>query len=277
MLTTTLDGLWALQVLSGYEVLAPELGLRPYLPSAESKSDAMSHAVARDLAEAGVIDADGIVDDVALQWLSVLSGREVGLLIRIQIPTTTDIERILLARRSTCWVALRRYRSMVQVYGLGTAATESSAGELIKSLIDQVCGDSQPAQLRPATLDVAELLAVVQCPESLRNELIRQGLDRAQLRTVTSAADSQTSAHACVVAVQSRFPGETAGSLVAPVGFSIIDTPQGRLVSEGVEKDGKHWMIVSPGSSNSIASAVRAVMRRLPAGEAWHESRKVLS
>ena len=36
MLTTTLDGLWVLQVLSGIEVLAPELGLRPILPSLET-------------------------------------------------------------------------------------------------------------------------------------------------------------------------------------------------------------------------------------------------
>ena len=36
MLTTTVDGLWVLQVLSGIEVMAPELGLRPHLPSVES-------------------------------------------------------------------------------------------------------------------------------------------------------------------------------------------------------------------------------------------------
>ena len=37
VLTTTLDGLWVLQVLSGIESLAPELGLRPVLPSAEPR------------------------------------------------------------------------------------------------------------------------------------------------------------------------------------------------------------------------------------------------
>ncbi|HOB50942.1 MAG TPA: ESX secretion-associated protein EspG, partial [Mycobacterium sp.] len=35
MLTTSIDGLWVLQVLTGIEVVAPELGLRPHLPSIE--------------------------------------------------------------------------------------------------------------------------------------------------------------------------------------------------------------------------------------------------
>ena len=39
MLTTTIDGLWVLQVLTGIEVLAPEMGLRPILPSVETPHD----------------------------------------------------------------------------------------------------------------------------------------------------------------------------------------------------------------------------------------------
>ena len=38
MLTTTIDGLWVLQILAGIEVLAPELGLRPILPSFETSA-----------------------------------------------------------------------------------------------------------------------------------------------------------------------------------------------------------------------------------------------
>ncbi|WP_260860599.1 hypothetical protein [Mycobacterium tilburgii] len=37
MLTISLDGLWVLQVLTGVEVLAPEMGLLPHLPGVEPK------------------------------------------------------------------------------------------------------------------------------------------------------------------------------------------------------------------------------------------------
>src|ERR1700761_7347772 len=67
MLTTTLDGLWALQVLTGIEVLAPEMGLRPHLPSVEPKRLALDHPVAHDLRTAGVIDELGTVDGTVVE------------------------------------------------------------------------------------------------------------------------------------------------------------------------------------------------------------------
>ena len=62
VLTTTVDGLWVLQVLTGIEVLAPELGLRPILPSVETLQLALAHPIAAELRNAGVIDEAGTVD-----------------------------------------------------------------------------------------------------------------------------------------------------------------------------------------------------------------------
>ncbi|HET9874892.1 MAG TPA: ESX secretion-associated protein EspG, partial [Mycobacterium sp.] len=62
MLTTTVDGLWALQVLTGIETLAPELGLRTILPSVETKQLALASPIAAELRSAGVIDDSGVVD-----------------------------------------------------------------------------------------------------------------------------------------------------------------------------------------------------------------------
>jgi len=276
MLTTTLDGLWALQVLSGYEVLAPELGLRPYLPSAESADDALSHPVARDLRAAGLIDAAGAVDTPVFEWLSVLARREVALLMRVQTPDTAEPERILLARHGRWWIVLQRCGSMIRLSELGNATTESSARDILNSLIEQLCGRLGPARFSPATLDLGELLDGVREPDSLRAQLAGQGLDADQIRILLSATDPQRSAHACVVALQSGLPTEPAGSFIGPAGFSIIDTTEGRLLSEQVERDGKRWMIVAPGSPTSIASAMQTILRRLPAGSTWHETRKAL-
>ena len=276
MLTTTLDGLWALQVLSGYEVLAPELGLRPYLPSAESIDDALSHPVARDLRAAGLIDEAGVVDTPVFEWLSVLARREVGLLMRVQTPNASEPERILLARHARWWIVLQRCGSMIRLGGLGNATTENSARDVLYSVIEQLCGRHRPAQFSPATLDLGKLVNGVRGPDSLPAQLAGQGLDADQIRMLLSATDPQRSAHACVVALQSGLPTEPAGSFVGPEAFSIIDTTEGRLLSEQVERDGRRWMIVAPGSRSSIASAMQTMLRRLPAGSTWHENRRAL-
>ena len=86
MLTTTIDGLWVLQILAGIEVLAPELGLRPILPSFETAHKALAHPIAAELRAAGVIDEAGTVDSVVVEWMTVLSRRDVALLIQVRNP-----------------------------------------------------------------------------------------------------------------------------------------------------------------------------------------------
>ena len=86
MLTTTIDGLWVLQVLAGIEVLAPELGLRPILPSFETAQMALRHPIAAELRAEGVIDEAGTVDTVVVEWLTVLARRDIALLIHVRNP-----------------------------------------------------------------------------------------------------------------------------------------------------------------------------------------------
>lgn len=46
MLTTTVDGLWVLQAVTGVEQTCPELGLRPLLPRLDTAERALRHPVA---------------------------------------------------------------------------------------------------------------------------------------------------------------------------------------------------------------------------------------
>lgn len=277
MLTTTVDGLWVLQVLSGIEVLAPELGLRPHLPSVETHEMALAHPVADELRAAGVITEAGAVDDAVLEWLTVLSRRDVALLVYAQTPAhDTEPERVLLARFAQWWVALERSGIMVRLSSAGTATTEESAGVLINSQIDRLCGELKPASLRPVTLDTAELLAAVHDRASLRAYLVDKRLDSDQISTLTLAADTERSAQASVVAIQSGAANGPARSHIEQGAVTIIDTPQGRLVSEHVRRGGRSWMIVSPGSPGNIASAVQNMVRRLPAEDEWYSHRKVV-
>lgn len=277
MLTTTVDGLWVLQVLSGIEVLAPELGLRPHLPSVETEQMALAHPVAAELRAVGVITENGGVDAAVLEWLTVLSRRDVALLVYAQTPGhEADPDRVLLARFAQWWVALERSGIMVRISAIGTATSEGVAGMLINSQIERLCGEMAPASLRPVTLDVAELLGGVKDPAGLRAFLVDQGLDGDQITALTQAGDAQRSAQASVVAIQSGVAGGPARSHIGPGAVTIIDTPQGRLVSEHLSRGGKSWMIIGPGSAGNIANAIQTMVRRLPAEDEWYSHRKVV-
>ncbi|WP_445167651.1 ESX secretion-associated protein EspG [Mycolicibacterium sp. Dal123E01] len=277
MLTTTVDGLWVLQVLSGIEVLAPELGLRPHLPSIETQQMALSHPVAAELRAAGVITDAGGVDEAVLEWLTVLSRRDVALLLYAQTPAQElQPERVLLARFAQWWVALERNGIMVRLSGVGSASSEELAGMLINSQIERLCGQMKAASLRPVTLDVPELHAAVSDRASLRAFLLGQKFDSDQVSMLMLATDTEQSAQASVVAIQSGVSGGPARSHIDQGAVTIIDTPQGRLVSEQVTRGGKSWMIISPGSATNIATAVLKMVRRLPAEDEWFSHRKVV-
>lgn len=276
MLTTTLDGVWVLQVLAGIEVVAPELGLRPHLPSVEKATAALAHPVAEELRAAGVISDGGEVDQAVLEWLTVLSRRDVALVLYVQTPDAPSVpQRVVLARFARWWVALERHGDLIRLSGVGTATSEPAAARLVSSEIERLCGRLHPASFRPVTLDVDQLVDRVIDRESLRQFLIDQRLDHDQITALTLASDVERSAQASVVATQAGVSGAPSRSHVEAGAVAIIDTPQGRMVAEHLSAGGKRWMVVGPGTLGDIASAVLTMTRRLPSSD-WYSYRKVV-
>lgn len=275
MLTTTLDGLWVLQVLAGIEDLAPELCLRPHLPSVESAGLAMAHPVAAELRSAGAIGPGGAVDQTVIEWLTVLSRRDVGLLLHVQTPAAAA-RRVLLARYAQWWTCMERSEDLVRISPVGTASDGLSAGRLIHSLVDRICGEMAPATVKPVTLEVDGLLAAACDAASLRSFLVGKRFEHDQVATLMLAADAERSAQASLVALQPVAASGSARSHVEAAAVTIIDTPQGRLLSECVPDAGTSWLIVSPGSGTAISNAVQTLMRRLPARDDWHSHRRAV-
>lgn len=277
MLTTTVDGLWILQVLSGIEVIAPELGLRPHLPSVEPKQQALEHPVTGDLRAAGVVAESGDVDSTVVEWLTVLARRDVALFIQFQIPGDDESPRVLLARFAQWWVALERSADLVRISGAGIANTEGAANAALNAQIERLCGANEPAALRPATLDADALRGAATGRESLRAYLQTQGLEPDQLQLVAQATDPDRSAQASIVAIQSGVEtGRPTRTHIESSAVSIIDTGEGRLVAEQVSSAGKKWMIIAPGTNSNIAAAINHMVRRLPADQEWFSYRKVV-
>ncbi|HNM86053.1 MAG: ESX secretion-associated protein EspG [Mycobacterium sp.] len=276
MLTTTLDGLWVLQVLSGIESLAPELGLRPVLPSAEPRESALAHPIAAELQAAGAISADGTVDPVIVEWLTVLSRRDVALLMYISTPADSAMVGVLLARFAQWWVAIERAEEIVRIGPAGAATAEGSAIAVIRGQIERLLGTLEPAPIRPATIDAGDLVAHVTSPDTLRVFLDGQRLEPEQIRALMLATDTGRSASASIVALQSGAEGAPGRIHVEHGSVTIYDTPEGRLLVEHAPSGGRKWMIVSPGSVANITTAINGMLRRLPAREEWFSHRRIV-
>jgi hypothetical protein len=272
-----LDGLWALQVLSGIEVLAPELGLRPHLPSVEPKQMAIQHPVAAELLAAGVIDETGAVDSTVVEWLTVVSRRDIGLIMYFRIPDDDEPPRVLLARFAQWWVALERSADIVRISGAGIASNEGSANSALNAQIERLCGSNTPAALRPVTLDAEAMRSASTSLDDLRRFFGRLDVEPDQLHMLELAADPARSAQASIAAIQAGVDtGRPTRTFIEQGGVTIIDTPEGRLVVEQVCAAGKQWTIVAPGTKSHIASAINHMVRRLPADREWYSYRKVV-
>ena len=276
MLTTTLDGLWVLQAVTGVEQTCPELGLRPLLPRLDTPERALRHPVAAELVAAGALDEAGNADPMIREWLTVLLRRDLGLLVSMGVPGR-EPTRAAICRFATWWVVLERHDDQVRLYPAGTASDEAGASELVVGQIERLCGVAEAAPLRPVTLDTEQLLESVRDAASLRSFLLSQRLDVDQLQIVTMAADPARSAHASIVALQAGVgPDEMARLVVGDSTVSIVDTPAGRVCVESVISGQRRYQMLSPGSRSDIGGAVQRLIRRFPAGEEWYSYRRVV-
>jgi hypothetical protein len=276
VLTTTVDGLWVLQAVTGVEQLCPELGLRPLLPRLETPEMALRHPVVADLKACGALDEAGNADPMIREWMTVLLRRDLGLLLLINVPGR-EPTRAAICRFASWWVVLERHGDLVRLYPAGTASEAATATELVVGQVERLCGVAEAAPLRPVTLDTQELLESVHDAASLKSFLLKQRLDVDQLHILTMAADPERSAQACIVAVQAGVgPEKTARFAIAESSVAIMDTTAGRLCVEGVTSGGRRYQVLSPGSRSDIGAAVQRLIQRLPAGEEWYSYRRVV-
>src|ERR1700733_13263838 len=115
MLTTTVDGLWVLQAMTGVAQTCPELGLRPLLPRLDTPERALRHSVAADLVTAGARDEAGNVDPMIREWLTVLLRRDLALVATIGVPGR-EPTRASICRFASWWVGLERKGELVRLY-----------------------------------------------------------------------------------------------------------------------------------------------------------------
>ncbi|MGV0627692.1 ESX secretion-associated protein EspG [Mycolicibacter minnesotensis] len=282
MLTTSLDGLWVLQAVAGIETLCPELGLRPLLPRLDTADRALRHPIAEQLTEIGVLDDQGQLDSMVLEWLTVIMRRDVALMLYLNFPgrpygDPQYMTRVSISRFASWWVVLERHDQEIRLYPAGSATDRQAAGELLVGQVERLCGITDAAPLRPVTLDTKELLERVRDQDSLRKYIQAQRLDIDQEQILMMVADQERCGQANIVAIQpGAGPEALARMAVGDTTVTISDTPAGRVCMENIDNGGRRYQIISPGSRGDVADAILRLIGRLPAGADWHSHRRVV-
>jgi hypothetical protein len=283
VLATTLDGLWALQVFTGIETLCPELGLRPHLPRAagEQPQVAVHHPVVRELVNCGAVtlgDDGPTVDKPIAEWMTVISRREVALLLLIHQPLQPqeadgggDLPtRVALSRFGQWWVSLARYdNGMVRIGPMGTATTRDEAAGLVCREVESICGANDAARFEPIAVAADRLRALATNPAGLEQMLIEEGANVDQLRAGLALADVGRSAQCSVVALQSG----QGRPVVTDHFVTVGDTARGRVMVKNIRRSGQRWTVLAPGARHSINTGIVELLSSLPAGNDWFSIR----
>lgn len=276
--TTTLDGLWAIQVVAGIERVCPELGLRPHVPQSETVQLAQELPVFAELVEqeAVVETAAGFqVDKPIFEWLTVLSRREVALIVLMHQPgDNRDLPlRVALTRFGRWWVSMSLFDNhTVRIRPMGTARTNADAATLVQREIENICGTAQPASsFDPIVVSTDRLLACTSI-DAIKKMMIKEGATVDQLRAGLMLSSSGECAMASVVALQQ---GQKLEPAVTDHVVTVADTAGGRMVVKNIRRNGQQWTVLAPGAARVITSALTELLATLPAGEEWHNARNV--
>jgi hypothetical protein len=283
-LTTTVGGVWVLQALLGVESMPTALRLKPFVPSVHESLIVDTTAGPLPLAQtaeylslvaAQVIGADGRVDDVVRDWMTVLGrpDRQVVLVIRRPAdagppadgappPPPTVHERVLVVCRHRRWIAMAaRDGEQMVIDAVGEADNPGTQIELMCDALLPAFGDAPPADMEGVNIPAELMTSTLEHASPLGRDAViaavaHLGLAPQQAEVLTAAARLDESAMA-VVAVIDHGIGQRVHERV----LTVADTEHGRIsITTSVAADGRTWMSFFPASTEGLREDLTALL-----------------
>lgn len=282
-LTTTPNGIWILQALLGVEKMPTALRLRPFIPSVDG--DGTVATVLGDVpwsqtaeyqthVAAGVIDADGRVDDAVRDWLAVVGRPQREVLVVIRRPKPIDgpaaddedampliEERVMSICQRDRWLAMiARSGDEVVLAPVGEAARSDDQIDLICDTVMHAFSSGEAAAISgfnvpSATFESTLKENVPRGRPVLAAALARLGLSPDQVSVLSAACHLDESAMAVVSVIDHGIERH-----FHPDVISVIDSEFGRItISHTTGPDGTRWTSVWP----TYADALRQDLAKL--------------
>jgi hypothetical protein len=283
-LTTTPNGIWILQALLGVEKMPIALRLRPFIPSVDG--DGTVATVLGDVpwsqtaeyqahVAAGVIDADGRVDDAVRDWMAVVGRpqREIQVVVRRPAPISAEVaddedtpafieERVMSICQRDRWLAMiARSGDEVVLAPLGEAARNDDQINIISATLLHSFSHGEPARVSGFNLpsEVFENTLREHAPKGramLATALARIGLSPDQVAVLSSACALDESAMAVVNVIDHGIEDH-----YHPDFISVIDSDHGRItISHTTGSDGKSWTSVWPTTADALRQDIARML-----------------
>jgi hypothetical protein len=275
-LTTTPSGIWVLQALLGVETMPTALRLRPFVPSVDGDGTVATTlgevpltqtAEYASLAQAGVIDQDGRVDDAVRDWMAVVGRPQREVVVVIRRPKPTDgsesdgddaaalvQERTMSICQRDRWLAMiARSDDEVVLAPLGEAALADAQVDLICDAVLHAFSDGAPAAIAGVNvpseaLETALTASIGKERPIVASALARLGLSPDQVAVLSAAIRMDESAMAVVAVVDHGIKQH-----VHPNVLSVIDTELGRItISYTTGPDGTKWTSIWPTAPSAL-------------------------
>jgi len=272
-LTTTVAGVWVLQALLGVETLPAALRCKSFLPSAHEsliidtttrRQPLSQTAEYLSLVSAGVIDANGRVDDAVRDWMTVLGRPDRQVLLTLRRPgetvtvdgqsTPTVHERVLVVCRHRRWMAMaaRDGEAMV-IDAVGESDDAPEQVEMVCHALLGAFGDAAPADINGVNI-AADLIASAleqaapRGRDAVLTALSRLGLAPAQAEVLAAATRLDESAMAVVSVIDHGVRQH-----VHPRVLTVADTAYGRIrIATTTAADGAKWLSIFPAGGEEL-------------------------
>ncbi|MFE9327733.1 ESX secretion-associated protein EspG [Nocardia sp. NPDC052278] len=263
------DAALLLQDMAGIDSYPPVLALLPNVYKLDDL-DRVRSVVARDLAEAGIIDGDR-VHPVVENWLQCLYRPDVELVARVldfgPDGKRQGMLRLSLVRQGDTHVLAVRHDDEVIIQQVFQEGRQLDA---VSAALAAALGPCPALRFEPMTASQAEFDEVPDDREECRQALLELG---AQPHTagVLSRILDEVVRRAEVVMIEHRDGGEHRPR----VGVGVLDTLSGRvIVTPSVAMDGEVRSTYAPGDDAALHAAIGALVELLP-GRSWFDTSRV--
>jgi hypothetical protein len=269
MLSTTVGGVWVLQALLGVETMPAALRLKPFIPSAHASGIVETDQGPRPLSEtgeylalaqAGVIDPAGAVDEMVRDWMTVIGRAEREVVLTVRHPGAEPgaaAGRVLVICRHRRWMAVAaRDGDQMAIGPVGESDDPAERADLMCRTLIPALGEAPPADIEGVNMPAGQVTEAMQAaapygPPAVAAALARLGLPPATVTAVMAAHDSDAAVMA-VVSVLDRV-GTDRRLVPTPRVLTIADTDLGRLTfSTSAGADGTDWMSIWPATPDAL-------------------------
>ncbi|NNH73230.1 ESX secretion-associated protein EspG [Nocardia uniformis] len=260
------DAALLLQRLVGIDSYPPVLALLPNIFRIEDR-DRVHEVVRSQLAEAGIVDDEGVHPQVA-HWLQCLYRPDMELVARIMDTGADEVAgmlRMSMVRAGSDHVLAVRNDDHIIIQSV---YQDQQDLRVLVAALAEALGPCPAVEFEPVTARQEDFADNPTGSVDQRKQLLLELGAVPHTAGVLSRAFEEVLRHAEIVVVEHHDGGSTQTEMCV----NVFDTEFGRIVATpSIGLDGQRWTRLAPGDDSTLHAGVVALLEMLP-GRSWFDT-----